>query len=391
MKDFKIYLSIALVLLTVYLVAEYNKPTAINWSPTLYYNDNKIPYGTYVAYHQLAQLFPGAEINNTNASLYSALHDSTTMSGNYLIIAKNVDINKADYTELIKYIKAGGSVFISSFDIGGFLADTLKLSVGYENSKQSAGLNFTNDSLKQSFDYVFKRGISNQYFSDFDTSKATVIGKNNRGHSTYLGFKFGKGNLYLCLNPCIFTNYGILTGQGSAYAAKALSYLPVTKHIYWDEFQNGDIPVDESPIRVFFNHPSLQWAYYIAIFSLLTFVLFEIKRRQRIIPVIEPLKNSTVDFVNVVGQVYYEKRDNANIAHKKILYLLEHLREAYQIKTNKLDQEFIEKLTAKLGVEKALANELVNYIQYIANQQHVDDRELLELNKLIEKFYSQIS
>jgi hypothetical protein len=216
-----------------------------------------------------------------------------------------------------------------------------------------------------------------------------VIGKNNNGHCTYLSFKFGKGSLYLCANPSIFSNYSLLTKEGADYAAKALSYLPIAQNIYWDEFQNGDIAEDESPMRVFFNHPSLQWAWYLSLFGMLVFVIFEIKRRQRIIPVIEPLRNSTLDFVNVVGQVYYEKRNNTNIAHKKILYLFAHLRDEYQIKTNKLDNEFVEKLTSKLGLEASFAREFVNFIQYISVQNHVSDRELIELNKLIEKLYIQ--
>jgi len=388
MKDFKIYLTAASFFMAIYLIAEYNKPTPTNWTPTLYFND-KVPYGTFLVYHQLNTLFPGAKVINTNSTIYSNFHDSSSMNGNYLIIAKSVNMNNFDFNELIKYVKAGNSVFISCFNFKGFLADTLSLSTAYENSKRNAELNFTNNQLKSSKNYIFRRDISNQYFNEFDTSKAIVICKNNFGHSTCLDFKFGKGNLLVCANPCVFSNYSLLTAGGADYAAKVLAYMPVTKNIYWDEFQNGDIPADESPLRVFFNHPSLQWAYYLSLFGILTFVLFEIKRRQRVIPVIEPLANSTLEFVNVVGQVYYEKRNNANIAHKKILYLMEYLREQYQLKTNKLDNEFIEKLKAKSGIETSLATELVNYIQYITVQDKVTDRELIELNKLIEKLYIQ--
>ena len=388
MKDFKIYLSIAVAIMVIYMVAQYNKPTPVNWAPTLYYND-KIPFGTYIFYHQLNQLFPGSNVIKTDASIYNTFHDTSTMPGNYIIIAKSVDINKYDFKEMVKYIKAGNSVFIASFEFKGFLSDTLKLSQGYEISKENSKLNFTSSQLKQPSGYAFVRDITTQYFSSFDTAKATVIGKNNNGHSTYLSFKFGKGNLYLCANPSIFSNYSLLTTTGADYAAKALSYLPVTQNIYWDEFQNGDIPEDESPMRVFFNHPSLQWAWYLGLFGMLVFVIFEIKRRQRIIPVIEPLRNSTLDFVNVVGQVYYEKRNNTNIAHKKILYLFAHLRDEYQIKTNKLDNEFVEKLKSKLGIEAAFAREFVNFIQYISVQNYISDRELIELNNLIEKLYIQ--
>jgi hypothetical protein len=388
MKDLKIYLSIATALLVVYLVAQYNKPSPINWSPTLYYND-KIPFGTYVVFHELKQLFPGADIKKTNASIYTTLSDTTIMPGNYLVIAKTADVNKYDFNAMLKYIKAGNAVFISGFNIKGFLADTLKLALAYEYKKGNATLNFTNSKLKQPQNYLFSHDITNQYFSRFDTAKATVLSMNNFGHSTFLSFKFGRGNLYLCSNPGIFTNYSLLNNRGADYAAKTLSYLPASGNVYWDEFQNGDANEEDSPMRVFFSHPSLQWAYYISLFGICVFVLFEVKRRQRIIPVIEPLKNSTLDFVNVVGQVYYEKRNNTNIAHKKILYLFAYLRDEYQLKTNKLDNEFIEKLTAKLGIDAQFARSLVSFINYINVQQRITDHELIELNHLIEQLYTQ--
>ena len=388
MKDFKIYLSIAGLFILVYIVAEYNKPTAVNWNPTFYYKD-KIPFGTHILYNQLNQLFPEANVIKTNKSLYNTFHDSSVLQGDYLILARSVTINKFDFGELVKFIKSGNSVFISCFNINGFLADTLKLSIQSENSKQYASLNFENSELKQKVDYVFFKDISNKYFDSFDTAKATVISKNNFAHSTFLSFKFGKGSLFICANPGIFTNIGILKNNGADYAAKALSYMPQTKNIYWDEFQNGDIAEDPSPMRVFFENPNLQWAYYLSLVGMLVFVFFEIKRRQRIIPVMDPLTNSTLDFVNVVGQVYYEKRNNANIAHKKILYLLEHLREEYQVKTNKLDNEFIDRLTAKFNIDRQFAVDLISFIQYINVQDHVTDRDLIELNNLIEKFYTK--
>jgi hypothetical protein len=387
MKDFKIYISLAAALILVYLIAQYNKPAPVNWAPSFYYND-KIPFGTYITYHRLNDIFPEANVVKTNTSLYKAFHDSSITQGNYLIIAKACTINKYDFNELVKFIKPGNSVFISSLTLNGFITDTLKLSLSYEYKKDNSNLLLNNKAFSQN-KYKFRSDVSNQYFSEFDTAKATVLGTNTYGHNTFLRFTFGKGNLYICANPGVFSNYGLLYGDGAQYSANALSYLPATKTLYWDEFQNGDIPADDSPLRVFFNNPSLQWSYYLSLFSLVVFVLFEIKRRQRIIPVIEPLNNSTLDFVNVVGQVYYEKRNNANIANKKILYFLTHLRDEYQLKTNILDKEFAEKLSGKLGIESNFADHLISYIKYISVQDNVNDRELIELNQLIEKFYTQ--
>jgi len=389
MKDFKIYIIIASILLGIYLVAEYNKPNPTNWSPTLFYGD-KIPFGTHVLYHRLGDLFPGSTVIKTDSPLYDVFTKQGDTSGNYLVIAKLIKVDKTDYDELVKYMKRGNSVFMSGFQFSGFLADTLDLEVGIEVQKQNAGLNFTSKYLKQAAPFTYGREISSQYFQSFDTAKATVLGINTYGHSTFLRFKFGKGNLYLCANPAVFTNYAILSG-GADYPAKALSYLPKTDNIYWDEYQNGDIPIDESPLRVLFTSPSLEWAYYISLLGLIVFVLYEVKRRQRIIPIVEPLKNSTVEFINVVGQVYFEQRNNTDIARKKVTYLLEHLREDYHLKTNKLDAEFTEHLSQKLGIEPVFATEIVNFITYVDTAVNVSDQDLIKLNNLIEKLYTQIA
>jgi hypothetical protein len=388
MKDFKIYIIAASALLITYLVIQYNKPAPVNWQPTLASAD-KIPFGTYILRGRLTDIFPGAQVTNSRQSVYSFFRRQIK-PGNYIIVAKSVNVTKADFEQMLKYIKEGNNVFISTFSWGGVLSDTLDFDTDFESDSAKAATKFTSKQLKQVDYYKFKKDIGAQYFSSYDTARATIISLNKAGNANYLRYRFGKGSLLLCANPELFTNYSLLTPEGADYASKALSYLPASTNIYWDLYQNHDVVVDSSPLRVFFTSLSLRWAYYLSLFGLTIFVLFEIKRRQRVIPIIEPLKNTTVDFVKVVGKVYYEKRDNLNIAHKKILYLLSFLREQYQLKTTQLDNEFIESLAWKTGADTAFIQDLVGYINYISQQSKVTDKELIELNHLIEKFYQKI-
>jgi hypothetical protein len=388
MKDFKIYISVGSVLLLIYLVAQFNRPNPVNWATTLSYND-KIPYGTYVFYNRLKDLFPGAQVKNISKSPYDVFTNGNLTSGSYIVIAQNATFSKIDFKEMVKYVSAGNSVFISAFNFDGYISDSLKLETGVEYDKKNPGLNFTNPQLKKAADYKFDNNISSQYFSKFDTARATSISQNQYGQSNYLRFKFGKGNLFLFANPQILTNYSLLKPGGGEYPAKVLSYLPVTDNIYWDLYQNHDVSADQSPMRVFFNNPGLQWAYYLSLASLLLFVIYEIKRRQRIIPVIEPLKNATVEFVSVVGKVYYEQRDNSNIAAKKIVYFSEHLRNVFGLKTGNYNNDFLVSFINKTGIDESLARDLVSHINYMSQQSRVSDHELIVLNQLIEKFYIQ--
>jgi hypothetical protein len=372
----------------IYLVAQYNKPAPINWQPTLYYQD-KVPFGTYILHNELQHFFPGATVTNTNKNLYDLFHNSNNTNSNYLIVSKMVNISKYDYKELVAYIEQGNSVFISALAWQGKFADTLDISSGVELKKKEEKLNFTNEKLKDQQSYQYDKDITDEYFSSFDTAHAVVLGKNENNHATLLRFEYGKGALYLCANPLIFSNYALLSDRGDDYAAKVLSYLPKSQSIYWDEYQNGDIPEDTSPLRVFFNNPALSWAYYLSLAGMVIFILYEMKRRQRIIPIIEPLKNSTVEFANVVGQVYYEQRNNMNIAQKMIVFFYEHLRTKYYLKTNPLDAEFVERLSQKTGIEFSFAQELIGHIKYVLVQHEVGDHELIRLNQLIEQFYKK--
>jgi len=392
MRSLKLIYIIAITLILVYLVAEYNKPHPTLWKPTLSYND-KIPFGTYITYHEIKQLFPGAVIKGTNKTFYDQFHDTTIVNSNYIIISGNIKFNKYDFKELVKYLEKGNSVFIAmasyteqfmnSKDV---LEDTLKIRTNLIVKTNTTNINFTNTKLKRAKGYQFGNSMANGYFTSFDTTRAIVLGRNESGDANFISYQFGKGNLFVCANPELFTNYSLLSEQGADYAAKALSYMPVPPVVYWDHFQNGDIEQDMSPVRVFFSNPSLRWAYYLSLGGMIIFILYEMKRRQRIIPIIEPLRNSTVDFVNVVGQVYYEQRNNTNIAQKKVLYFLEHLRTIYHLKTNVLDKDFIEKLAQKTGIDDTLAGELVMHMHYISGQRVTDD-DLIKLNQLIEQFY----
>jgi hypothetical protein len=388
MKSLRLYLIIAGLLLVVYVIAQFNKPKATDWTET-FSNKEKTPFGTFILYTRLKDLFPNANITPYHQPVYNVIAEDSIKEASYIIICRDIELSKTDYKQLIKYIEKGNDVFIAAEYFGELFDKNLRVKTDFKYNLGETPVSFLSPYLYPKKHFNIDKSAGNYYFSKFDTLNSVILGENINHKANFIKYNFGKGALYLAANPKLFTNYSLLKPQGGEYAATALSYLKSTEQVAWDEYYTQGDTGEDSLMRVFLSNPALQWAYYIAIFSLLIFVLFEIKRRQRIIPVIEPLSNSTLEFVNVVGQVYYEKRNNANIAHKKILYLLEHLRDDYQLKTNKLDKEFIEKLTAKLGIDNTLAFELVDYIKYINNQERVTDNELIELNKLIEKLYIQ--
>jgi len=386
MRDLKIYISLASIVLIVYLVAQFNKPKPTDWSTTLSSND-KIPFGTYILYNRINDIFPGAKVKTFREPVYNVIADENIENGTYIIIGDDIDIDTNDYVQLKKYIEKGNDVFIAANTFSGELSKTLK--VYTENDSASATrIGFINNQWKDNL-YDVDKYSSNGYFADFDTSKAVVLGNNQYHHYNYIRFPMGKGNLYLNANPQMFTNYSLLQDMGAAYSSIALSYVKNSKNLYWDQYYTLGREGAESPMRVFLQNNSLRWAFYIAIFSLLVFVLYEMKRRQRIIPIIPPLNNTTVEFAGIVGQVYYEQRNNGNIAQKKAAYFLEHIRSTYNIRTQVFDEEFITTLSQKSGAKPELVKELANQITQVNMTSQISDNELIDLNRNIEQFYIQ--
>jgi hypothetical protein len=344
-----------------------------------------------VLYSRLHDIFPGTRVQTYREPVYNVINDHDIQHGTYLIISNSVTINEYDFGKLTAFMKRGNDVFIAASDFGGYLEKELKIETDKQFTKNNASesVKFVNTSLDTTRSFGFDKPICDGYFSSIDTNKATVLAKNSHYHITYVKYNFGKGSLYLSVNPLLFTNYSVLQSQGADYAATALSYLKNDKTLLWDEFYTIGRDGEESLMRVFLRNGALQWAYYLSLCGLVAFVLYEMKRRQRIIPVIEPLRNSSVDFVNVVGQVYYEQRNNSNIAHKKAVYFLEHIRTKYHLKTSVLNEEFVIALSQKSGVEVDSLQKLLNQITIIRSGVYISDRDLISFNQNIEQFYIQ--
>src|SRR5476651_2475410 len=389
MKSSKIYIGILAVFLIVYLVAQYKRPKGIDWTQSLDNND-KIPFGTYVVFNRISDIFPGAKVETFREPVYNVINDHHIDRGTYLIVCDAVNINEYDYDKLERFIKKGNDVFIAASYFGDQIKKELKVETQAE-FKDTTGtrIRFTNSSIDTTKFYSLKKGMCDGYFNKIDTSGAIVLGSNSYHHCNYIKYNLGKGHLYLNCNPLMFTNYSLLSKDGASYAATALSFVKNSTYLMWDEYYTQGRDDDESTMRVFLRNPALRMAFYIAFFSMIIFVVYEAKRRQRIIPIIDPLNNSTLDFVNVVGQVYYEQRNNSNIAQKQATYFLEHIRNKYYLKTSLLNEELIETLSQKTGIEPDFLKRIFNQVTIIRSGLYISDNDLISFNKNIEQFYIQ--
>lgn len=394
-KAVKIYFALLVVLFIGFVIIEFSAETPINWSKT-YKETDKIPYGTFVLYDQLPSLFPDSEIENIKVSpfeyfdYYFYTEDSTyDIYGSYLHIDEFAEIDDISAQELLYFAAHGNTVFVSSSYLPNRFYDSLHININNRyDLKGNAELGFTNPELKND-SITIEKGLSNIYFSKLDSSSTTILGYQKFDSIKRVNFvkiDFGQGSIYLHLQPIVFTNYQLLKKNNQKYAAAVLSYLP-DEPIFYDYHAKVGQELGSSPLRFILSKPALRAAWYLGLMSLVLFMIFNAKRKQRIVKVIKPLENTTVAFTKTIGNLYYETKDHNNLIDKKITYFLEYIRRIYYLDTQLLDDKFVKNLTVKSGKDKVLTKKLIDLIVYLKAKPVCTEADLLNLNNKIEDFY----
>ena len=177
------------------------------------------------------------------------------------------------------------------------------------------------------------------------------------------------------------------------YYEKALSVIsPNTTKVVWDEYflakgRENNQDKKSNWLSVFLRYPGLRWGLITALLALLTYVLLEMRRKQRPIPVINKPKNDSLDFVKTIGRLYHDKGDHTNLCRKMAAYFLEHVRTRYKLPTSELNDEFIQNLRFKTGMEEEPIREIVSFINHLNVAGAATDKELVLFHKQLESFY----
>jgi hypothetical protein len=398
-KDWK-YIAYLLLLAAIFLFMFLSKEQQYDWTVTLAHED-KNPYGTFV----LNELMPSAFNKNleTNYQTFYEFKDKLDKNDNVLILSTNFNPGKEDARAMLTHVDKGGVVFVSSTYINGVLADTLGLRSSYnfettdfsQSSNDSSSLRLVNPSLDTSRYFYFKKGNIHSYFYKADTTKkktkpaeALVIATNSDNDPVAIRINHGKGYFIFCSTPLIFTNIYLLDQENHILVSSLLSYMP-DKKIYRTEYYQLGRMEAATPMRFILVNDPLRWAYYVSIISVLLFIAFEAKRRQRPIPVITPLANTTMEFVSTIGTLYFERKDHKAIATKKILFFLDALREKYNFSMPLHADDYAKNLAYKSGADEELVRNLVKLIHQIMAKQRILEEELTTLNSWIQKFWNK--
>lgn len=372
------------------IITELVRPQPVDWRDS-YTSFDKIPLGAHIFYEEAPQLFT-SDLEKVQKDPYEFLSEENYDNNSaYLFINNELFFDKRQTEKILKYVEDGSTVFISSRSIGGALADSLKTAnkTSYNILEEEVRPRFFTSTLSQDSTSAFKKGVYKSSFISIDTLNSKALGYYDTSNEevqdlNYISVEYGKGKFLIHSLPEAFSNYYMLKNNGQ-YAADVLSYMNADK-IYWDEYLKTGKKVISSPMRFILNQAPLTWGYYITTATLLIFVIFKGKREQRIVPVIKPLENTSVEFTKTIGDLYFQHKDYSNIIAKKITYFMENIRSKHFLNTSEISEDFIKKLAVKSGNTEEETRSLMHFIKTLKEKSVHSESDLLDFNKKLEDF-----
>lgn len=397
MKQYGFILTLTALLFVLLVVTEWNRPKPIDWRRT-YSEMDKIPYGNFILHDLLPELFPEQDINIIRQPIYSQLVDNDSIvNTNYILINDRTYPDFLEAELLLDFVDRGNNVFLATKQLSGHLQDTLQIETMFNNwvfldeaNTDSLTINFTHPNLQTSTGYPLQKQFQGYHFTAYDTALTQVLGMDHNEEVNFIKTNWGKGAFYIHVLPEVFSNYYMLYENTAEYISKSLSHLPIAT-IYWDEYYKLGQKGSDTPLRYVLSQTPLRWALYLSLGAMLCYVLFEGKRRQRIIPTLPPIINSTVAFTKTVGSLYYKNKNHKDMAEKKIRYFLEHIRQKYFFRKTPLTADFFEAFAQKSGIDLAEVEKMGKQMQTIHAKARISEDELKKINKCIDEFYKRIN
>jgi hypothetical protein len=392
-KTIIIVSAVLVVLLVLIITAEASAPKKIDWDFTASVHD-KTPLGLYVFDQESVKFFKGQDVEQFSTSPYEyidGLYDydmsDYTVKGTYLKITPENEMDYESARSLLNYADYGNTVFLSMPEFPKIILDTLGLKMGKLKKKGNLSLSLAENNGKK---YEFDHGTLITYFDSLAVSNDSITIKgyqksNDTIVPNFIEAKFGYGRIILHTQPAAFTNYYLLKGSHYKYTEAVLAGIPKGAVLWQIGNSTYDANNDRSKLSYFLNQPAFKAFWYLGLLALLIFIFFNARRKQRVVPVINPVTNTTIDFAKTIGNLYFQEGDHHTIIDKKIIYFLEQVRNEYLIDTFNLDEKFIERLHHKTGKPVSDIEIAVRLIKKHRNNFTSTAADVAAINKAIEK------
>jgi len=401
----------AILLLAYFYINANSQKLKWTWSTSLDTKSDQ-PYGLMFIKKMIESSYSGTKTTNEKEPIHKLLEGKTFTKTDYVLIGQSIYLDDKDVTALKNFLLDGNNIFIATLEppknlVEGVYANTCDADFTYDYSIDSvARANFYHPKLHKDRDYEFRFRMGADDYPYFWRNLNPAVICDSTGGFSSLGYQkndlvnflrivtygTGDGQVYLHTSPLMFTNYFMLNADKMEYASSAFMHLD-GDNLIWDEvskipFSQLQNPYD-SPLYYIMQQPALKYAWWMLLAGAILYITFASKRTQRIIPVIEPKTNTSLEFLNVISSLHYQNPDHLDMARKKMKYFLYFIRARYGINATVFTQEHVKRLAEKAKVDVADVQAILDRYKTIESYATFNEEpdRLVALYQAIEKFY----
>ncbi|MBV8324859.1 hypothetical protein [Chryseobacterium sp.] len=380
-KTFKIYAIIFIIVMVILALLEVNKKETTDWRKNFDVNE-KSPFGLFVFNNEAKALFKN-NLKKVGQTPYEYYQQKKAVH-NIVLIENKID--DQSWKKILDQVSAGSDAMLI---VNRSVPKEVSDSIGYYDSdisfEEENVLKLTDTKYKNDFIKLdkFPSGRGFSFIKPGVEILGKTIEKKNIDQANFIMIKYGKGHIFVHCEPLFLTNYYLLKSGNVKYAQDVFSYLPDRETVW---FVSDDSKTSQFFMRFVLSNPALKYAWWLFLGGLVLFIFFNAKRKQRVVPVTETLRNTSVDFVKSIGNLYLQEGDFHDMMAKKAQYFFNKVRMDLLIDTQNLDSEFAKKLQLKTGKTIEMINEAIELIKKAQDPYaSVMKEDLARINTLLDE------
>lgn len=190
-----------------------------------------------------------------------------------------------------------------------------------------------------------------------------------------------KGALIIGTMPRLFTNFAVAHhAEARNLMLRLMSLLadkPVRRLRAEDKVTDDEL--DETA-DVLMRSPAMRAAYLLTIVTCLLAIVFTARRRQRVIPVIEPPANRVMEMTLNVGDLYYRRHDNVDLVMKRYAMFVDAVRRALMLDLETDDRAtIVRELATATGTARDEVEALLDAIAQASTSDELPDATMISI------------
>ena len=386
----------------------------IHWSKG-YSSYTKNPYDLWLTHELFGELLGQDTLYTIHQSLDSLLPTiEDPANSSYLCLGRQTYYSVSDRWALTDFMSGGGTLFLA-MENWNFIYDLLQDDEG----NWLVGLKSLPDTARRWPLILPRRDSTNVldtlYFEpkNLDTTDlfrstflisdsisgvtdtlAWTVDASGQKYPVMIQIEYGNGKIILEHSPLYFTNFFMRETEGKIHLEYLASRLPEGP-VYWDEHSKlpmvASTPKAKSYLDYIMKHLALRWAWYLLLIGSLIYVITQVRRQIRSMPVHKNVENTSIQYAQTLGDLYHSTNDHLTWIKIRTELFWQHLRHTLNIHLSPNSVKFTREVALRSGIPQSEIDLVKDiYLAYL-QRPRLSTRQVIDYEEKLQRIMQRIN